>query len=163
VKHVAILCGGKGTRLGYDGQKCLIETAGRPFLCWKLDQLADRGAEHFHLLVSYLAEEVRWVVRDDWHGIPVTYHYDIGANPIHAHHTANLPYFHWLTYGDSILDAPLVRRPFPYRYTNDEFLEDAGLMWCFGKSRLFVPRYTRETAWHVNTPDDWKKARANLH
>ena len=50
--HVTVLCGGKGTRLGADRPKCLVEVAGRPFIEHKLDQLRQQGATAFQLAVG---------------------------------------------------------------------------------------------------------------
>jgi hypothetical protein len=47
--RVAVLCGGKGTRLG-EPIKCLTEVAGRPFMDYKLDQLRFQGAHQIHLI-----------------------------------------------------------------------------------------------------------------
>ncbi len=161
MRPVAVLAGGKGTRLGYDGQKCLAPVAGRPFLDWKLDRLLMVGATELHLLVSYRADDVRDLVGDDWFGVPVTYHYDNGANRVHAHHCADLPFFHWLTYGDCLLDVPLVYRPWPYRYTNTEFA-DAGVMFCWGRSSRFAPRKTEARSYHLNTRADLAECEAYL-
>lgn len=165
-KPVAVLCGGKGIRLGWSGQKCLVPVKGRPFLGWKLDQLQALGATEIHLLLSYRASDVFDYVNiayPQW--CPIFTHEDDGTSRERAHKLAlpNLPYFHWLTYGDCLLDAPLVHRPFPYIYTNEEFLQDAGLMYCFGGLDFHVPRYTRSPSFHCNTPSDLERLSANLY
>ncbi len=157
MRPVAILCGGKGTRLGYDGQKCLIPTAGRPFLHWKLDQLTGRGATAFYLLVNYRAGDVRDAIGDDWRGIPVTY-LDDDPDP----RLDLVPFVHWLTYGDSILDVELRPSMYPYVYVNAEHPKDAGVLFQWGRSTRGLARWTDAEALHVNTPKDWAHADENL-
>lgn len=58
---VAILAGGKGTRLASvvsDRPKALAEINGRPFLAYQLDLLADCGARRVVLCTGYMAELV---------------------------------------------------------------------------------------------------------
>ncbi len=158
MKTVAVACGGKGTRLGCAGQKCLVEIEGRPFLHWKLDQLIARGADDIHLLVAYLADDVRAATAD----YPVTYHEDDGREVWAAHDAAGLPFVHWFTYGDSLLDVPLNHSFYPYVFVNDEHPTDAGLLYVWGQSRRFIPKHTTVRAHHLNTPADLEETRAYL-
>lgn len=116
--NTAVLCGGKGTRLGYDGQKCCVPVNGRPFLLHRLDQLVRCGATQLHLLVSHEAEEVFSVVGKWESPIPINYIYDDGAGPWEAVRDAvydddgrlldiiDTPTF-WVANGDTWLEEPL--------------------------------------------------------
>lgn len=174
MKAVAILCGGLGTRLGVEGQKCLADTAGRPFLHWKLDQLAENGATDFYLLVSHESSAVQRMVGDDWYGLPVSYIRDEGVGAWEAHDLAapQMPFVHWLTYGDVLLDYPLRPSLYPYMVVtanspvepyniNGEFL-DAGLYYCWGGSKRFLLKETPERTWQINTPDQLGALSENL-
>lgn len=57
---VFVLCGGLGERLraAEPGPKALVEVAGRPFLGYLFDQLADEGFARVHLLVGVGAEAI---------------------------------------------------------------------------------------------------------
>jgi NDP-sugar pyrophosphorylase family protein len=58
---VAILAGGRGTRLGEltrETPKPLLEVAGRPFLFHQLRLLREHGAERVVVCVGYLAERI---------------------------------------------------------------------------------------------------------
>lgn len=159
---VAVLCGGQGTRLGYEGQKCLVPVAGRPFLHWKLDQLARNGATEFHLLVAHKAADVLAAVGTRWGWLRVYYHFDAGVGREAAHEQADLPHRHWLTYGDCLLDVPLVNAPVPFVYSNAEF-DDAGVMLCWGPHTPSARLHTLEPSYHINTPADLEKTGAYLH
>ena len=163
MKAVAILCGGKGTRLGYDGQKCMVPVAGRPFLAYKLDLLCARGATEFHLLVSHRQVEVYTGIGKVWNGRPVHYHSDSGYSAERAVQAASrhMPFIHWLTYGDSIFDVPLKHSMFPYVYSNPEF-EDAGLLYCWGASMRGLRKFSDTWAVHCNTPADLARAETYL-
>lgn len=108
--NVAVLCGGKGTRLGYDGQKCCIPVHSRPFLLHRLDQLVRCGATQFHLLVSHEAEEVFSALGKWRSDIPVNFIYDDGNGPWEAVRQA-VDYIDsrtfWVANGDTWLEEPL--------------------------------------------------------
>ncbi len=58
---VAILCGGRGTRLGAlteNTPKSLVKVAGRPFIEWQLDILKNQGVKTVVLCVSHLGEQL---------------------------------------------------------------------------------------------------------
>jgi MobA-like NTP transferase domain len=165
MKPVAVLCGGLGTRLGYEGQKCLVPVEGRPFLHWKLDQLIRHGASDIHLLVSYRAEDV-WdsVTAREWDA-QVRWHVDAGEGKWAAHDRAvddGLPFVHWVTYGDCLLDVPLKHSLYPYVYVNDEHPCDAGVIYTWGKAKKFLPKHTGARSFHVNTPEDLEVTRASV-
>lgn len=57
-----ILCGGRGTRLSAlysDRPKILVPVAGRPFIEWQLEWLAQQGITEIHLAAGYKAEALR--------------------------------------------------------------------------------------------------------
>jgi hypothetical protein len=122
---------------------------GRPFLDWKLEQLAAAGATDLHLLVAHRQDEVRDWIGDVYADLPVTYHVDSGDGRRAAHRTADLPPVHWLTYGDCLLDVPLEHRPFPYRWANTEF-RDAGVAYCWGRNERCASRWTASRSHHIN-------------
>jgi NDP-sugar pyrophosphorylase family protein len=80
---VAILAGGRGTRLGErvrDRPKALVEVAGEPFLFHQLRLLASHGAERAVLCVGYLGDRIVEAVGDGSRfGLEVRYSFD-GAN-----------------------------------------------------------------------------------
>jgi NDP-sugar pyrophosphorylase family protein len=76
---VAVLAGGKGTRLGakvQDVPKPLVEVAGEPFLFHSLRRLAASGARRVVLCVGYLGERIEDVVGHHRFGMDVSYSYD---------------------------------------------------------------------------------------
>lgn len=71
-----VLVGGFGTRLRTivsDVPKPLAPVAGRPFLAWLLDHLAENGMRHVVLAAGYLAERVVDCVGREWRGMGVDY------------------------------------------------------------------------------------------
>lgn len=71
-----VLVGGLGTRLRAvvsDVPKPLAPVAGRPFLAWLLDHLAESGLRHVVLAAGYLAERVVDSIGREWRGIRVDY------------------------------------------------------------------------------------------
>ncbi len=166
MKKVAVLCGGKGTRLGQP-VKCLAEVAGRPFLDWKLDQLEGWGADDIVLLVAHGADAIC-----DHVGDRCRYIEDDGTDPWEAHKAAHLPDPHWLTYGDVLIDVPLEYADESYAYvttnTPDERPNisgtwlDCGLYYVRHGSTYFTFRHTPARTWQINTPDDLRRADAHL-
>jgi glucose-1-phosphate cytidylyltransferase len=65
---VAILCGGRGLRLGaHDAPKPLVPIGGRPVLGHVIDIYAAQGAQRFVLLAGHRADEVRaWAAAEPW-------------------------------------------------------------------------------------------------
>ena len=62
ISTVAILCGGRGTRLREKTEsmpKALVEIGGRPILWHVMQIYAAQGARRFVLLTGYLGEQVR--------------------------------------------------------------------------------------------------------
>lgn len=76
---VAVLAGGRGTRLGArvdDVPKPLVEVAGEPFLLHSLRRLAGSGIERVVLCVGYMGERVEVTVGRRRFGMEVAYSYD---------------------------------------------------------------------------------------
>lgn len=77
---IAILCGGKGTRIAAvagDLPKALVPVAGAPFLAHQLRWLRDAGATDVTLLTGYGAELIRAFAGDgSAYGLRVSYHAD---------------------------------------------------------------------------------------
>src|SRR5215471_9426710 len=72
----AILAGGLGTRLRSvvaDRPKVLAPVAGRRFLAYLLDQLADAGFTEVVLCTGYLGEQVRDAFGEHWRGLHLHY------------------------------------------------------------------------------------------
>ncbi len=166
MKTVAVLCGGKGTRLGAP-VKCLAEVAGRPFLDWKLDQLEHHGADDIVLLVAHGKEAIRAHVGDRCRYIE-----DDGIGPWDAHAHAFFTEPHWLTYGVVLVDLPLEELDDPYSWITSnspdepfnrfgEWL-DCGLYFMRYDSPTHFYRKTDVRTWQINTPDDLRRADAHL-
>lgn len=69
-----VLAGGRGTRLRSvvsDVPKPLAPVAGRPFLAWLLDMLADGGVRRVVLATGYLADQVQGAIGGRWRGMEV--------------------------------------------------------------------------------------------
>ena len=64
IKQAVILCAGKGTRLGSittHKAKPLVEVAGKPFICWMLDDLVSVGIKDVVLLVGYMKDQFNFL------------------------------------------------------------------------------------------------------
>lgn len=75
-EEAIVLVGGLGTRLRTvvsDVPKPLAPVAGRPFLAWLLDRLAQEGMRHVVLAAGYLAERVVDGIGRQWRGMDVDY------------------------------------------------------------------------------------------
>ena len=71
-----VLAGGLGTRLrGVVGDlpKPLAPVAGRPFLAWLLDGLAEQGLERVILATGYGAERIKAALGVTWRGMELAY------------------------------------------------------------------------------------------
>lgn len=76
VDEAIILAGGRGTRLRAvvsDVPKPLAPVAGRPFLAWVLDQLANEGVRRVILATGHLAEQVEETLGTRWRGMELDY------------------------------------------------------------------------------------------
>lgn len=113
--EIVVLAGGEGTRLrSVTGPlpKALVEVAGRPMLDWKLDQLAQAGATRLHLLVGSGQEQIAAHLARRPPPLTVTTHQDgpvlKGTGGALLACRAHLPDRFVITYGDSLLDEPLL-------------------------------------------------------
>jgi D-glycero-alpha-D-manno-heptose 1-phosphate guanylyltransferase len=71
-----VLVGGLGTRLRplvSDVPKPLAPVAGRPFLAWVLEHLAEAGVRRAILATGYMAGAVQSAIGTEWHGMAVDY------------------------------------------------------------------------------------------
>lgn len=150
--HVAVLCGGKGTRLG-EPIKCLAEVAGRPFMDWKLEQLERCGATRVTLIVGpFFREFFRR------YGSSVEYRTDSQAG-IRA---ALDGWRGWWTWGDTLLEQPLVGENVCFVVPGEHIAGlwlDAGLYHGPGPWRMEV---TAATPWQINTPTDLMRCNEDL-
>jgi N-acetyl-alpha-D-muramate 1-phosphate uridylyltransferase len=113
VLPVAVLCGGRGTRLrgvtGDDVPKALVPVAGRPFLDHKLDGLAAAGFTDVVLLVGHRGDRIdAHVGNGSRYALSVRVVDDggelLGTGGAVQRALAVLPDAFWVTYGDSLLD-----------------------------------------------------------
>ena len=75
-EEAIVLVGGLGTRLRgvvSDLPKPLAPVAGRPFLAWVLDHLAETGMRRVILAAGYLADKVEQAIGGHWQGMTVSY------------------------------------------------------------------------------------------
>jgi molybdenum cofactor cytidylyltransferase/nicotine blue oxidoreductase len=65
---VAILAAGRGSRLGGDASKPLLEWRGRPLVAWAVDAALESGLSPVLVVVGYRGDEVRAALadRDVW-------------------------------------------------------------------------------------------------
>jgi NDP-sugar pyrophosphorylase family protein len=113
---VAVLAGGLGTRMAAVTKgvipKPLLPVAGRPFIDYKLAELAAQGVETVVLLVGHgddrLSEHVGYGAR---YGLRVTCRSDggvlLGTGGAIRQALDELGNVFWVTYGDSYLRAPM--------------------------------------------------------
>lgn len=105
---VAVLCGGKGTRLGEltkNNPKALVDVGGRPFIHRQLDLLKSKGFGKFVLCAGHLADSFFGKMG----GYPVCYSFDgpvqLGTAGAIRKALPLLGREFWVIYGDSYLDA----------------------------------------------------------
>lgn len=128
---VAVLAGGLGTRLrelaGETLPKALVPVLGRPFLDWKLEELAAAGVEQIVLLVGHSGDRIQSHVGDgSQFGVEVTYADDgpglRGTGGAMLDALPMLPDSFWVTYGDTLLDIDLVRAEAQFERSNADVL-----------------------------------------
>jgi molybdenum cofactor cytidylyltransferase len=61
----AILAAGRGSRLGSDASKPLLEWRGRPLVAWALDAALDSGLDPVVVVVGYRSDDVRAALPTD--------------------------------------------------------------------------------------------------
>lgn len=113
---VAILAGGLGTRMaqrtGPALPKALLEVAGRPFIDFKLDQLAAGGAGSVVLLTGHGGDAIAGHVGDGSRfGLDVAVVPDgdvlLGTGGALRRALPRLGSPFWVTYGDTLLSVPM--------------------------------------------------------
>jgi NDP-sugar pyrophosphorylase family protein len=116
MRLAVVLAGGLGTRVadltGPDGPKALLPVAGRPFMEWKLRQLASLGVTDALLLTGHGADALRDYVGDGSRfGLRAECCHDgprlLGTGGAIRAVLPRLPKRFWVTYGDSLVEAPL--------------------------------------------------------
>ncbi len=62
--HAILMAAGKGTRMGSDLPKVLLEVAGRPMLAWVVDACLAAGVERIVIVVGHRGDDVRRAMAD---------------------------------------------------------------------------------------------------
>ena len=113
---VAVLAGGLGTRMarrtGPRLPKALLEVAGRPFIDFKLEQLAAEGATRVVMLLGHGAEAIAEHVGDGAaYGLAIEILPDgevlLGTGGAVLRALPQLGDIFWVTYGDTYLSVPM--------------------------------------------------------
>lgn len=116
MRTVVVLAGGLGTRVahvtGPDRPKALLPVAGRPFIDVKLAQLATVGAQRAIVLTGHGREALEDHVRSlTIAGLEIALQADgpslRGTGGAIAAVGDRLPETFWVTYGDTLVEAPL--------------------------------------------------------
>lgn len=110
---VAVLCGGRGTRLDpltRDVPKYLVEVAGKPFAWWQLKLLRQYGYKDFVFLTGHLGNQIKRYIEDGKPlGISATYSDDpqefFGADFAIKRALPLLGPEFFVIYGDSYLEC----------------------------------------------------------
>lgn len=58
INQVVIFAGGKGTRLGINNAKCLVEIAGEPIINYIIREYQNQNVNKFHFCLGFYADEV---------------------------------------------------------------------------------------------------------
>jgi len=110
----AVLAGGLGSRVasltGPDLPKALLDLNGRPFLDWKLDELAREGVRDVLVLAGHGGDQIARHLADLPHpSVRVSLLLDggtpLGTGGAVAAALPHLPDLFWVTYGDTLLDV----------------------------------------------------------
>ena len=110
--NIAILCGGKGTRLQTISKgkpKVLVPIGDRPFIYILLDSLISQGFKKIFLLISFKSQEIIDELGTKYRSIPITYINDNdrlkpGTASAILNALDKLPSHFLLQYGDTILN-----------------------------------------------------------
>lgn len=118
MRTVVVLAGGLGTRVahltGPDLPKILLPVAGRPFIDWKLANLAAQGTDEVVLLLGHGADAVvAYLVDAPRFGMRVRHVVEgpelLGTGGAIRAALGELPDPFWVTYGDTLLELPVDR------------------------------------------------------
>lgn len=139
--QVAVLMGGRGTRLGALGQDCpkaLLPVLGKPFFAYQLDLMRRAGFRKFVFLVGYKAEMVeRYFGDGEAFGVSIRYAHDgetlLGTAGAVRRALPLLEEEFLLLYGDSFMDVNYEEILYRYACAREEgktalmtVLENAG-------------------------------------
>jgi len=121
---VAVLAGGLGNRLrvvtGDTLPKALVPVLGRPFIDWKLEELAAAGAHRVILLVGHHGSAIREHVGSSWHSSLEVECVDdgptlVGTGGALVRALPLLGDAFWVTYGDSLIHIDMERAEARFR------------------------------------------------
>lgn len=111
---VVILAGGLGTRINPASNglpKILIPLLGKPFIDWKIDQLAVQGVQKVFLLLGHQSERVIEYVKDKVFDVEIVVLDDepelLGTAGVIRYYLEYLPERFIITYGDNLLDQSI--------------------------------------------------------
>lgn len=159
---VVVLAGGLGTRIARfanDLPKAMLPVAGRPFIDHKLLGLAEQGADRVVLLVGSGADLIEeHVGSGEGYGLSVTCVRDgpqlLGTGGSIAAALKLLPETFWVTYGDTLLRAPLAE-------VEQSFEDGSAVMTVFANHDLWETSNVSIADGKVIAYD--KRAQANTH
>lgn len=136
--NIAILCGGKGTRLNSISRgkpKILIRIENEPFIYILLDSLINNGFSKIFLLTSYKSDFIKNKIGNNFKGTPIKYIEDNknlknGTSSALLNAIEYLPDHFLLQYGDTILDIN-----YKDFYNQSQLLKDKMLMAIYGNKK----------------------------
>ena len=104
IEQVVIFAGGKGTRLGTENAKCLVEVAGEPIINYIINEYLNQNVNRFHFCLGFYADEVIEHLKS----LGISFTYSLDPEPccgtwralIHALPQLDDEFF--VTYGDSV-------------------------------------------------------------
>jgi HAD superfamily hydrolase (TIGR01662 family) len=104
INQVIIFAGGKGTRLGIDNAKCLVEVAGEPIINYIIKEYLNQNVNKFHFCLGFYADKV--IEHLESLGIHFTYSLDpepcCGTWKALKNALPQLDDEFFVTYGDSV-------------------------------------------------------------
>ena len=165
---VAILAGGLATRLRPVTErvpKALLHLAGRPFIHWQLELLAQQGVTQAVLCVGYLGEQIRTAVGDGAaFGVTVRYSFDgdalLGTGGALKRAVPMLNKSFFVLYGDSYVPCSFAAAQAAYEtsataglltvFCNDDGLEESNVLFGEGRVIEYNKRSRRPGMRHVD-------------
>ena len=73
ITECILLCGGKGSRLGIEIPKCLVEVAGKTLLEWRIDYFRKNGVRHSILAIGHYGDQVIKFENDKFRELNVSF------------------------------------------------------------------------------------------